>query len=62
MIPEIIGADVPSRFLQNIPKVHKLTLAKENEKFREKANRRLEGLGKGDTRVKEDDNHEEEMQ
>jgi hypothetical protein len=36
MIPEIIGMDVPDNYLQNVPKVHKLTLEKENEKFREK--------------------------
>ncbi len=36
MIPEIIGANVPEKYLQNVPKVHKLTLQKENEKFRER--------------------------
>ena len=36
MIPEIIGVNVPGKFLQNVPKVHKLTLEKENERFREK--------------------------
>ena len=36
MIPEIIGVTVPEKFLQNVPKVHKLTLEKDNEKFRAK--------------------------
>ena len=36
MIPEIIRISVPEKFLQNVPKVHKLTLEKENERFREK--------------------------
>ena len=36
MIPEILGMDVPDKYLQNVPKVHKLTLVKENEKFRGK--------------------------
>ena len=36
MIPEIIAINVPEKFLQNVPKVHKLTLEKENERFREK--------------------------
>ncbi|XP_028411813.1 snurportin-1-like isoform X2 [Dendronephthya gigantea] len=36
MIPEILGMEVPGKYLQNVPKVHKLTLIKENEKFREK--------------------------
>ena len=36
MISEIIGISVPEKFLQNVPKVHKLTLEKENERFREK--------------------------
>lgn len=36
MIPEIIGVSVSEKFLQNVPKVHKLTLEKENERFREK--------------------------
>ena len=36
MIPEILGISVPEKFLQNVPKVHKLTLEKENERFREK--------------------------
>ena len=36
MIPEILGISVPEKFLQNVPKVQKLTLEKENERFREK--------------------------
>ena len=42
MIPEIIHINVPEKFLQNVPKVHKLTLEKENEKFREKRMKRSE--------------------
>lgn len=37
MIPELIGMDVPAGFLQNVPEVDKLTLVKDNEKFRERA-------------------------
>lgn len=36
MIPVIIGLNVPGKFLTNVPKVHKLTLVRENEKFRER--------------------------
>lgn len=46
MIPEIIGMDVPAEFLCNVPKVHKLTLLKENQKFRERS--KLNGEKKQD--------------
>ena len=44
MIPEIIAMNVPEKYLQNVPKVHKLTLLKENEKFREKGKKEDDGM------------------
>lgn len=42
--------DVPPKYLQNVPKVHKLTLEKENEKFRAKEERMQVDKGKGQRR------------
>jgi hypothetical protein len=44
MIPEIIHANVPEKYLQNVPKVHKLTLEKENEKSRETGKKGDDGM------------------
>ena len=44
--------NVPEKYLQNVPKVHKLTLLKENEKFREREKKDDDGMEIDKTRRK----------
>ena len=44
--------NVPEKYLQNVPKVHKLTLLKENETFRERGKKDDDGMEIDKTRRK----------